>query len=448
MIIESLVSNRKNLLWTMFHVLLGLVCTITPFALIGWFYFLFFTNINKCFQLLKKRNLVFIVALFSYLISFEVLDRMAKTSPFIPYELGKYMLVLLGLLGIFYLGIRSQRGIIMALLITPALFYDFSEQRVLADIINYYLGPLAVGLGITFADRNKITEKELDQILKLIYLASIATLIFTFIKTPDFDEIEFKLGANFKTTGGHSSNQVSTLLGLGMFLSFYNCYNRKLFSGYFLLDVLFLMGFTFQGLLSFSRGGMLVGFFSILIHVISGEKSLFKNGKAFAYTIIGILLFLIVFNFANGITKGNLSLRYQGETEGTLLGSKEKTADNFVTGRLGIFEKDIELFFKYPITGVGLGSSKYLREEGEKVASHVEFSRLLADHGVLGIIYNILLFGIIVIVYKENKQQNILLVLVFMALATTFHAAMRTFVTPLFLIVGTFVYVPSKNKKE
>lgn len=440
MIIESLISNKRNLVWTIMHALLGIISTVTPFAFIIWFYLLMFGNLEKSFIFLRQKKSIFFITLFAYLISFEVLDRMAKTSPFIPYELGKYMLVLMGLLGITFFWIRSSLGMVMIFLITPALFYDYSHQRDISDIINYFLGPLAVGLGIAFTDKLNITQRQLDEILKLIYWACLTCLVFTFIKTPDFDEIEFSLKAQSDTTGGHSSNQVSTVLGLGMFLAFYNLYTRKLFSGNYIIDNIIFIGFIFQGLLSFSRGGMLVGLFGILLMTFFGQRSIFKNAKALLFAFVGILLLIGAFFIANNVTKGNLLLRYQGETQGTLLGTKEKTADHIVTGRLGIFEKDIEVFYKHPLTGVGLGASKYLRDEDEHVAAHVELSRLFADHGLLGIIYSLLFFGLLFTVYKRNKfkSNNILFILVFIALATTFHAAMRTFITPLFLIIGSF----------
>ena len=258
-------------------------------------------------------------------------------------------------------------------------------------------------------------------------------MVFTFIKTPDLDEIEFTLKAQFETTGGHSSNQVSTILGLGMFLAFYNLYNSKLFSGNYIIDLIILIGFTFQGLISFSRGGMLVGLLGIFLITFLGKRSIFKNAKA-------ILILIGAFFIANKITNGNLLLRYQGETQGTLLGTKEKTANHIVSGRIGIFEKDMELFYKHPLTGVGLGVSKYLRDEDEKAAAHVELSRLVADHGLLGLIYSWIFFGLLFTIYKRNKFKgnNILFILVFIALSTTFHAAMRTFLTPLFLISGSF----------
>ena len=288
-------SDRRNLFWTITHIVLGFVCTLTPFALIGWFYFIFFTNFFKANRLLQQKKPAFFLMFFSYLISFEVLDRMARTSPFIPYELGKYFLVLMGILGIAALGVRSYKGLWMAILVTPAVFYDFSGQRVYFDIINYYLAPLAVGLGIAFADRFKITEIQLNQILKFIWLGCLASLVYTFIRTPDLDDIEFNLAANFETTAGHSSNQVSTILGLGMFLSFYSVLMKKKFSGNTIVDIIILIGFTFQGLLSFSRGGIIVPAIGIILLItLPNSKIPLKSNKKKSL-LIGVFAFILLY---------------------------------------------------------------------------------------------------------------------------------------------------------
>jgi hypothetical protein len=442
-------SDRRNLFWTLAHIGLGFLCTFTPFALIVWFYFIFAANLGKSLNLLAEKKPTFFLMLFSYLISFEVLDRMAKTSPFIPYELGKYFLVLMGILGCSILGVRSQKGLWMAILVIPALFYDFSGQRNQYDIINNLLGPLAVGLGLAFADRFPISKIALNQILKFIFWACLASLIFTYVRTPDFGDIEFKLGANFATTAGHSSNQVSTILGLGMFLAFYSLLKRLNFSGSRIFDGIILIGFTFQGLLSFSRGGMMVGALAMLLlfflpdvkKVSYGIKQRVKSQRSIFLGIVALISFYAVFEMANAITGGNLLLRYQGETQGTLLGTKEVTVDHYVTGRLSILEKDFALWIENPLTGVGLGISQYLRNpDGPKVAAHVELSRLFADHGVLGIIFSFLFFNLPRVNWNQNKnsiQRNILFILLILSVASTFHAAMRTFITPLFMILGS-----------
>jgi hypothetical protein len=438
-------SDRRNLFWTLVHIGLGFFCTLTPFALISWFYLILISNLGKSLNLLSQKKPAFFLMLFSYLISFEVLDRMSKTSPYIPYELGKYLLVFMAFLGIIKLGIKSQKGLFMAFLVTPALFYDYSGQRLFIEALNYFIAPFAVGLGIAFANCLIITDKQLNEIIKLIWLTCLSCLVFTYIKTPDFDNIQFTLGAIKETTAGHSSNQVSTILGLGMFLSFYSFIKGLNFSGKRLFDVIILISFAFQGLLSFSRGGMMVGALGVLLLVIflpdlKKKGTFFGTGNRFA--LMGVLIFITlygVFELANSATEGKLLLRYKGETQGTFNGSKEITADHFVTGRLGIFEKDIKLWENYFISGVGCGVSKYMRDEGNSVAAHVELSRLLADHGLLGLVYSWLFFSAPYFAYKVNKNSTYRILLVTfltIAILTTFHAAMRTYVTPLFMILG------------
>jgi hypothetical protein len=436
-------SDRRNLFWTLAHIALGFLCTLTPFALIIWFYLILCTNFFKAISLLKKKKPAFFFRLFSYLISFELLDRMAKTSPYIPFEIGKYFLVLAGILGLLALGVRYRIGVWMAILITPAVFYDFSGVRFNYDIINTYLAPLAVGLGIAFAYRLNITFTQFNQILKFIWWASSASLVFTYIKTPDFENIVFSLSANSETTAGHSSNQVSTVLGLGMFLSFYSVFKRLNFSGNRLLDIIILLGFTFQGLLSFSRGGMLVGIVGILMLLFVSESSSGEKNRSTSITIGIVALFALygVFEIANNITGGNLLLRYQGETAGTMRGTKKVTVDHFVTGRLGIFEQDVNLWKQYPLTGVGAGASRFLRDSDRVgVSAHVELSRLLADHGLPGLLYALFFFILVPMqIFKTNKKSNhriISIALITIAILSTFHAAMRTYLTPLFMILG------------
>jgi hypothetical protein len=447
-------SDRHNFLWTLAHIGLGFLCTLTPFVLIIWFYLVLFTNFFKANSLLQNKKPAFFFMLFSYLISFELLDRMSKTSPYLPFEIGKYFLVFAGILGIWAFGVRYKVGIWMAILLTPAVFYDFSGQRLNSDIIFSYLGPLAVGLLISYAHLLNIFYQQFNQILKLIWLGCLSSLIFTYVKTPDLSDIYFGLKANSETTGGGSSNQVATILGLGMFLSSYSLFTRLKFSGYRILDILILFGFTFQGLLSFSRGGIFVGLTGILI-LLFFPKSISKKKEtmnlSLSIIIIVFALFYGVFEVANNITGGNLLLRYQGETEGTMRGTKEVTLNHFVTGRVGIFEKDIILWKNNFFSGVGVGGSRFLRDfEGIGTLPHIELSRLLAEHGILGFMYALLFFIIVPLkVIQSNKNSSygaLNMAILAIAILTTFHAAMRTGVTPLFILLGSLKISESRTK--
>ena len=77
---------------------------------------------------------------------------------------------------------------------------------------------------------------------------------------------------------------------------------------------------------------------------------------------------------------------------------------------------------------------------GAGVAAHVELSRLLAEHGILGLFYFIILLVIGWRVYQNKgnpKYTALLFSLYILALYTTFHAATRTFITPLLLSLST-----------
>jgi hypothetical protein len=157
----------------------------------------------------------------------------------------------------------------------------------------------------------------------------------------------------------------------------------------------------------------------------------------------------IIFQVANQITDGNLLLRYSGETQGTMLGSKEKTADVLVSGRFTIIEDDLDLWFKHPVAGVGAASSRFLRERTQFVSPHIEFSRLLAEHGLLGLIYFIVLLTVFRKAYKglsKNVNKGLFIALFTVALMTTFHAAMRTYLSPTFFILATLWVIPDVQK--
>jgi hypothetical protein len=139
-------------------------------------------------------------------------------------------------------------------------------------------------------------------------------------------------------------------------------------------------------------------------------------------------------------------MRYQGETYGTLNGYKENDLNNITTGRLDIFLEDLKTFINYPVFGSGVSVSSQLRESHSGVAAHVELSRLLAEHGILGIIVFFILIGNVIILFSERRKGLlILLILSILGSYTTFHAATRTFLSPLLIAIS---YIPLRSLKR
>jgi hypothetical protein len=201
----------------------------------------------------------------------------------------------------------------------------------------------------------------------------------------------------------------------------------------------------FQGLLTLSRGGILVGAIALSIFVFrqfSALKAGMRSKIIFGFILI-VIGSVLVFSIADDITGGILSLRYQGETAGTLSGSKERSLNQLTSNRYNIMIEDLILWvdsFPNFLFGVGFGVSQQIRGgELNGVASHVELSRLLAEQGVLGIIIFIYLFTIGARLLKGKSDfKDLQIALFVLAMLTTFHAAMRTFVTPVLMILCLF----------
>ena len=450
MIIDNIISGKHNLIWLLFHVILGLICTITSTFLIIWFYFILFSTIGAALQKLIQGKPLLYIALFAYLTGFEMLGRMSKAYPFIPLELGKYILIIFGLLGILATNKINKNYLIITFLISMALLYDYSEQRLYTDIINNYYGVLALCLSIAFLGAFNFNYFDINSILKLLLFAIIPSLIFSFIKTPELEDIEFKLSANFETSGGAATNQVSTIFGLGMFLCIYFWYKKINFSGVRYLDFTLGIAFFAQGLLTFSRGGMIVSILAIVVLILLDTKKM--KIRNFILLIFSFVIIIFTFDYIDEITGGKLLLRYQGETDGTYNHGAEKNLKKMTSGRTLILDEDLKLWVKHPIFGVGIGVSRHIRGGTDrKISSHLEFSRLLAEHGIFGLIYFIALIRIGIKLFKGMKYNTIngiFFILFFIGFLTTFHSAMRTFITPLLISLSVIGIQTVKKKNE
>ena len=452
--INSLLINRNPYFWTAFHIGLGVIATLSKWPFIIWFFICFFITLTTALRSRMQTTLGRFIALTAYLVSFELLARMCKTSPYIPYETSKYLLIFFCSLGVFFTKYKPYGpGLAMIALIFPAFLYDLSGLSGFTGLVFNGFAPLGLAISAAYLGNIKLDLPTFNSVLRLIWYASLASLSFVFFKTPDFDTISFGLGANFETTGGESSNQVSSVLGLGMVLSFYSWLFRLNYSGHRIGDLLIMLVFGFQGLLTFSRGGIFVGVIAIfLIYFLSdlnyktdGKK---KNKLSYYYLIITATLGLITFQQVDKISGGKLTLRYQGETEGTLIGHKEKNLNIITTNRLAIFLGDLELWKENFLGGVGVGASKHLRTN-DTSNPHVELSRLLAEHGVPGLLYFVIIIYLGVRAYKQRtvpQLRTIMLTLFFIGLLTSFHSAMRTYITPLLIALSTITPINQRNK--
>ncbi len=391
---------------------------------------------------------------------FEVWSRMSR-APVVPDEIGKYYLlmaiafvVLLNLSKGAYSAVHII-GRVVVLLLVPSLLVAFTVFNLDQWIFNA-LGILELGILVSLASRERWDVERFCKTMQYGVLPIILILAYLTVKTPSYDDIEFKLAASTTASGGFGSNQVSTILGLGIvFMVLLIILKRPLFSSrpvnYILIGVL-----LFRGLLTFSRGGMVAAVIAIFIAMV---PIILASSKAFArYSMMSlgiIILGAIIFIQANNLTGNMLLLRYEGETKGTLSGTKEKTLNKITSGRVNVLIADYMIFLDNPIFGVGPGIAKLERTKYAKVhsttAAHTEFSRLLSEHGLGGLLISLIMIMFPAYwVYRQRLKmwRGICAALFTISVLTSTHAAMRTNTTTVCFALATIpMMMPRLNEK-
>jgi O-antigen ligase len=452
-------------LWSAFHTALGLLSLLSPVFIIFWLYLLIITFISGN----VRRQLNTLPGLIGYIIPVEVIGRMTEATPFIPHEAGKYFGILFLIYGIYLLKVAPKGSVgkwILFLSLPAAIIGYGNSVTNYMHIVANYAGIFTLSLSIIFFANLTLTRMEIMRIFKLIFFPSFSILTYVFVRSPDIEASTVELASNARFSGGFGANQVSTILGMAFGITlFFWLIRYKLFPKNWLnLAVPFL--FLVWALLSFSRGGVITGVASILfiILMVSGTNRKLAPRKINLPVLTAIMLVIGGgFWYINTLTNNKLLLRFQGETPGTLAGVKERDLSHLTTGRWDILKSDLAIWSDHLLFGVGVGMSQEVRPEYGipfHVAAHTEVSRLISEHGLLGIVISIIFLTAPIYLYLKNKRkpfhQAFIILCMSMAVITSFHSAMRTLLTPFFYGIA-FSYIPNergmllksiKNKKN
>ncbi|HUH52257.1 MAG TPA: O-antigen ligase family protein [Flavobacterium sp.] len=378
----------------------------------------------------------------AYIVGIEALMRMTEGLLF--YELAKYSVILFMTLGMFYRGISKQAGyyFVFILLLLPAILLtvqnlgsDINMRKAIAFNLS---GPVCLGISAMYCVQRAISVQRLINVLLVLGLPIVSTMVYLFLYTPsNLEELITSAGSNPATTGGFGPNQVSTILGLGMFAFtvqiLLNSKNKLLL----VVNTLLLALIAYRGLISFSRGGVITALIIIVLLIImifirSNQKA--KN-KLSLVVVLSIFLGFGVWSYTSLQTGGVIENRYRNEN------AKGEQKESLLTGREVLIATELQMFYENPIFGVGVGRNKEVREEetGIEAASHNEISRTLAEHGMLGVIGLLILIFVPLTTFSSNRE-NIFLLSFFVFWALTInHAAMR-------MAVPSFVYALSLLK--
>ena len=203
-----------------------------------------------------------------YMVGAEVLFRMSGGT--ILYELPKYAVLLFLILGLYVEEKRHHLSvsyiIYMLLLLIGIAFIDIPFNESIRKAIAFNLsGPILLGVSAIYFYKRRFSLEAILNLLFVIVLPIISMLSLLFFKTPNLTDIVFNSEANFATSGGYGPNQVSTIIGFGVFIFLVHLVLKKRISVAIFIDVLFFLYLIYRGLLTFSRGGMLTALVAIFI---------------------------------------------------------------------------------------------------------------------------------------------------------------------------------------
>ncbi len=368
----------------------------------------------------------------AYVVGIEVLFRM--NSGGFGYEYGKYAVMFLLTVG-FLVESKNKKlpyiFLFFLLMFLPSIpSADFETFDMTRQMVSFNLsGPFTLGIATIYFYKRRLNPAQLRKLLLAMLYPIAAMSIFVYFKSGSLDELEYTTESNFDASGGFGPNQVSTVFGLGiLIIAIAYFLNIKLFKLKF-INILLLVGFLIRGLATFSRGGMLAPMVAIILCIIimALTDSSFKVriGKVvYAFLIIFVLAFL-GFNYVNDVSGGLLEMRFKGES----MYNADKS--NLLSGRDEIFLADLEVFSDNALTGVGPGMSHQVRSQtlGIDAAAHIEYSRMLAEHGLFGAIAIMILlifplqyfFGL-----KSIDDKILMIMCLSFVFVTLGHAAMRT----------------------
>jgi O-antigen ligase len=320
----------------------------------------------------------------AYIAGSEVIWRMAKANIF--WEFGKYAVVFILVLALLRNGrLRGQLlPFLFFALLLPALVFPTAnvDETELRKQTSFNLsGPLALMVSTWFFSQIKLSVSQLQRMLLALIGPAVAVAFIALIGILTAKNLVFTDESNAALSGGFGPNQVSAALGLGALASFLWALDRMVQRGVRMVLLAATIFLVAQSALTFSRGGLYMAGSAAALAVLF----LIRDRRRRARLLMGGGALLLALNFVllpalDEFTGGALTRRF---------------SDTRLTGRDDIAQSDLQVFSEHPLFGVGPGQTRHFRQHShhDSAAAHTEFTRLLSEHGVFGLLAILLLLA-------------------------------------------------------
>jgi O-antigen ligase len=421
------------------HAFLGFVLFLFPLLSKVYGIAILVFGIYFITQSKNKHNEALLMA--AYAVSAEIVLRM--TGGAFVNEYGKYLVILFLFLGMLFSGFSRNALVYWLFLffLVPSVVLSTVTLDITTDvkkaIVFNISGPVCLGISAIYCYKRELTFQRLLGIITAFSLPLLCLVTYLYFYTPNIQDVVTGTQSNFETSGGFGPNQVSTILGLGIFIFFVQL---MLNSSNGILQIInggLVLFFAYRGLITFSRGGIYTGVAMILLllAILYFQANFQTKPKIAGIILLSFLATLAVWSYSSIKTNGLLNKRYANQDAA----GREKKSQ--LSGREVLIESELKMFYENPILGVGVGKNKELRETetGIQAASHNEITRMLAEHGTLGIVGLLILLITPLYLFAVDRQNILALSFFVFWLLTINHAAMR-------LSAPAFIYALSLLK--
>ena len=429
-------KNSQRLLYVLGHLLLGFL--VHEFSFIATYYGLIIVLFGTYYILGKPDPLEQYPLFFAaYVVGIEVLLRMAGSALF--WEFGKYAVIYFLLLGILRRSKKINIYLPIAMyfiLLLPAIYFipfnSFNSWR--QDLTFNLSGPAVLAFCSIYLYKRTINKETFGNILFCIILPIISIAIYNILSMPDLRTYHFMPYSDSYTSGGYGPNQVATIFGFGITAVIAAKVLQLNLTSSKYIDFLILVVFFVLGTITFSRGGIFAAIISITCSIsfyfFHDQKKIYMISKSIGIIIISVIVWIAIVSVTDGVIMERYGFVESGFGEKMVLD---------LTGRVKIYKIDLNIFYDHFFTGVGPGQATELRElygYGKQVIAHTEYSRMLAEHGILGLFSLLMLIGISInhlLLSCPTKSKFIKILFGFLAVLTLSHSAMR-------LAMPSFIY--------
>lgn len=372
------VTFTQALIFLGLHVPLMLIFRAVPF--VATIHSLFVLGIGIYF-LSRDKEPIRVAWVIAYLAGAEISWRGVNAT--LIWEYGKYVTILLSIL--IMLKFRSPKKVVFwpilfISLLIPSIFISPVFDR---TAISFQLaGPVAIGVATMAFSTIEFKKTDIERLFLAIIAPTITMAFLSFFLLSTNDITFSGGGANEAVTDGIGANQVTSALSFGATAAFFYIFlgvndwrTRWLMIG-------IAIGLTMISVITFSRSGLWNTVGSVLTASFFLLRDRLRRSRLLTFILqLSAIGYFVLFPYLLNLTEGALLDRY---------------SDLDTTGRDVLFQIDYQLFLDNPFLGVGVGYSPFYHVSvfGYAKPTHTEYSRLLAEHGVLGASAIALLLGV------------------------------------------------------